>query len=111
MASSTVLLVARLAASNDEVEQNVDFHDFKVLGATNLDEVKAALAQGPIDHVIIGAGIELDARLEIVGEVFRTSDSTTVHMKDRAGGRASYLPFVRSVMVGIREYAKSQVAS
>lgn len=109
MSLGTVLLVARLAASNEDVERNVDFHDFEVVGATNLDEVKAAFSKGPIDHVIMGAGIDLDARLAIVGEVFRSSDSTTVHMKDRAGGRQSYLPFVRSVIVGLREYAKPAV--
>jgi hypothetical protein len=37
--------------------------------ATGLDEVRAALAEAPIDHVIMGAGLDLEVRLGIVRAV------------------------------------------
>ena len=55
---------------------------------------------GAIDHAIIGGGIDLARRIEIVREVFTLSDSTTVHMNSPSGPE-SFLPFVRSVLSGI----------
>ena len=52
----------------------------------------------------MGAGIDLETRLAIVREIFRSSDTTTVHMKDRASGREAFLPFARSVMHGLSTY-------
>ena len=49
----------------------------------------------------MGAGLELEARLEIVREVFLASDRTTVHMKDVASGPEGFLPFVRAVVGGL----------
>ncbi len=50
------------------------------------------------DHVIMGAGLDIDVRLDIIREVFELSDSTTVHMKDFASGPQGMLPFVRAVL-------------
>lgn len=36
-----------------------------------------------IDHVFIGAGIEIEVRLQIIQEVLETSSATTVHLKDK----------------------------
>jgi len=65
--------------------------------------VRSAFAQADIDHVIIGAGLDLETRLEIVREIFLTSDTTTVHMKDFASGPDGFLPFVRSVLTGLAD--------
>jgi hypothetical protein len=46
-----------------------------------------------IDIVIMGAGIELEKRLEIVRYVFNTSNTTTVHMKDWETGPEGFVPF------------------
>ena len=35
-----------------------------------------------IDHMIMGAGIDLDDRVAIVRHIFANSTSTTFHMKD-----------------------------
>lgn len=43
-------------------------------------------------------------RLEIVREMFRSSDTTTVHMKDRVSGKQTFLPFARSVLRGLDDY-------
>jgi hypothetical protein len=49
-----------------------------------------------IDHVIMGAGLDLEDRLAIIREIFRTSEKTTVHMKDSVSG-AGRVPAVRPV--------------
>jgi hypothetical protein len=83
-----------------------DAHNARVrlIGGTNLDDVQAAFAQTRIDHVIMGAGIDLEARLEIIREIFQRSDTTTVHMKDRATGPDGFLPFIAAVLRGLDDY-------
>jgi hypothetical protein len=44
-----------------------------------------------MDKVIMGAGMDLETRLQIVNHIFEASDSTTVHLK---------LPFVTSILRG-----------
>ena len=53
-----------------------------------------------IDIVIMGAGIELEKRLEIVRYVFNTSNITSVHMKDRGSGPEGFIPFINKVLNG-----------
>jgi hypothetical protein len=53
-----------------------------------------------IDMVIMGAGIELEKRLEIVRYVFITSNTTTVHMKDWETGPEGFVPFINRVLSG-----------
>lgn len=45
---------------------------------------------GGVDMVIMGAGIDLSLRLEIIKTIFEKSDKTSVHMKDRASGKAGF---------------------
>ena len=54
--------------------------------------------------MIIGAGLDLEIRLAIVREIFQSSNTTTVHMKDRASGMEAFLPFARSVLHGLSTY-------
>jgi hypothetical protein len=58
----------------------------------------------PVSYRHHGAGLDLETRLEIVREIFLTSDKTTVHMKDFASGPDGFLPFVRSVLTGLADY-------
>jgi len=99
-----VLLLGRLGVVVEEAQQQLQMPDVRLFTATGLDEVRATFAEVGIDHVIMGAGLDLEVRLEIIREVFRTSDTTTVHMKDFASGPAGFLPFVRSVLVGLADY-------
>ena len=62
--------------------------------------MRSAFADADIDHVIMGAALDLETRLEIVREIFLASDRTTVHLKDVASGPDGFLPFVRSVLGG-----------
>jgi hypothetical protein len=54
-----------------------------------------------IDIVIMGAGIELDKRLDVVRYVFSTSNTTSVHMKDWETGPEGFVPFVNQVLSGL----------
>jgi hypothetical protein len=51
--------------------------------------------------LIMGAGLDLDTRLEIVREIFERSDTTTVHMKGRLPAADGFLPFVSAVLNGL----------
>jgi DNA-binding response OmpR family regulator len=95
---NTVLLVGRMRTVLDEVQARLPTDNIILLLATNLQEVKAAFASNTIDTVIMGAGIELDQRLEIVRHIFEASNSTTVHMKDRDSGPEGMLPFAVKII-------------
>ncbi len=74
--------------------------DVQFLAASTVEQVDELLGRADLDHVILGGGLDLDARLLIIRRVFETSDSTTVHMNSPSGPE-SYLPFVRSVLRGL----------
>ena len=73
------------------------------IGGAGIDDVRSAFAQQTIDHVILGAGIDIEKRLEIIREVFLLSATTTVHMKDQASGPRGFLPFVRALVVALSD--------
>jgi hypothetical protein len=52
----------------------------------------------------MGGGLDLETRLEVVREVFRSSDRATVHLKDHLSGPEGFLPFARSVLLGLKGY-------
>ncbi len=104
MTSKNVLLLGRTGVVIEEARQQLDMPRLQLFGGTGLDDARSAFAQASIDHVIMGAGIDLETRLEIVREVFRSSDRTTVHMKDRISGKQTFLAFARSVLRGLNDY-------
>ncbi len=75
--------------------------DVELRAGTTLDDVRAAFEKGPVDIVIMGAGLDLATRLDIVPHVFTFSESTTVHMKDRTSGPAGMIPFVNAILGGL----------
>jgi hypothetical protein len=99
-----VLLLGLTRDVIDEVLAQLHMPDVRFLGGTGIDDVRSAFVQSRIDHVIMGAGLDLETRLEIVREVFRASDTTTVHMKDRSSGSYGLLPFVRSLLRGLADF-------
>jgi hypothetical protein len=54
-----------------------------------------------IDIVILGGGIELEKKLEVVRYIFNASDAVSVHMKDRATGPEGFVPFINNVLKGL----------
>jgi hypothetical protein len=103
-AATVVLLLGLRAAVIDDVKRQLDSPGVQLIGGTGIDDVRSAFAQTRIDHVIMGAGLDLDTRLHIIREIFQTSDTTTVHMKDRVSGPDGFRPFIRSVLHGLEDY-------
>jgi hypothetical protein len=98
-----VLLLGRNGIVIDDVQKQLHLPDIQVFGGTGIEDVRATFARTKIDHVIMGAGIDLETRLEIVREIFHLSETTAVHMKDVASGPQGMLPFVRSILTGLEE--------
>lgn len=61
-----VLLLGRSGVVIDDVQKQLGMPGIQLLGGTGIDDVRSAFAQADIDHVVMGAGIDLEARLEIV---------------------------------------------
>ena len=97
-----VLLLGRTGIVLDEVREHLGESDVNLFAGTNLDDVNTAFEAETIDTVIMGAGIELAVRLQIVDHIFATSTSTTVHMKDWDSGPQGMLPFVRGILGAAR---------
>ncbi len=93
-----VLLLGRTPFDPQTVEAGIIRSDVELAYGTSLEDVKAAFTRGPVDVVIMGAGLPLRDRLAIVECVFDSSDSTSVHMKDRASGKDGMMPFVNQVL-------------
>lgn len=104
MTTKNVLLLGVTGVVIEDAQQKLGMPNLRLVGGTGLDDVRSCLAEGGLDHVVMGAGIDLETRLEIIREVFQSSDTTTVHMKDRISGKQGFLPFARSVLRGLNDY-------
>ncbi len=93
--TKNILLLGRRGVIVDDVQNQLHMPDIQLFGGTGIEDLRSAFAQTKIDHVIMGAGIDLETRLEIVREIFLLSNTTTVHMKEFASGPQGFLPFVR----------------
>ncbi|MFT5723679.1 MAG: hypothetical protein ACI9JN_000796 [Bacteroidia bacterium] len=94
----TCLILGRKGNIVQEISEQIDTTNLKVLMGTSKEEVQDAFLSNTIDTVIMGAGIDLDTRLDIIRYVFEHSNSTTVHMKDWDSGPAGMLPFVTHIL-------------
>jgi hypothetical protein len=99
-----VLLLGVIPAVVEDVQQQLQMPEIEFIAGTSIDDVRSAFARADINHVIIGGGLDLEIRLKMVQQVFQTSDPTTVHMKDQMSGPEGFLPFVRSVLIGLNDY-------
>jgi hypothetical protein len=83
------------------VDCQLQIPDLELFSATDLAQVKAVFEHHSIQHVFMGAGLELEQRIEIVRTVFQES-KTTVHLKDVASGPQGFLPFARAILIGLQ---------
>jgi hypothetical protein len=95
----------------DQFRERLDMPDFELFIGTGVDEVRATLAKEEIDHVILGGGLSLEARLEMIQAVYESSDRATLHMKDHRSGPEGFVPFVRAVLSGLRDYQPTESAN
>ncbi|GAB3209409.1 hypothetical protein [Nocardia tengchongensis] len=99
--ATTVLLLGLKSAVVEEVRERVALPEVDIRAGTGLTDLRDTLAVTAVDHVIMGAGLDLEDRLRMVRAVFEASDRTTVHMKDFASGPEGFVPFVRAVLTGL----------
>ena len=97
------LLLGRTRVAVDEVQDALGDMDVTFSAGTSLGDARDALHEQNVDVVIMDAGIALETRVKIAHYVFTVSDSTSVHMKDRASGPAGMLSFARRVLAGLAE--------
>ena len=101
--TKNILLIGRTPSVIDDVISQVQLPNIHLLaGGSTIQDVRTTFGMQPIDHVIVGGGIDLEQRIKIVREVFNSSNSTTVHMNSPSGPE-SFLPFVKSVLSGIKD--------
>jgi hypothetical protein len=99
--SQKFLLLGVLDSILADAQQQVERPGLEFFRGSSLEEVRATLARTDIDHVIMGGGLALETRLEMVREILQSSETTSVHMKDHASGSQGFLPFIRSVLRGL----------
>jgi hypothetical protein len=97
----TCLILGRKGNIVQEIAEQIDIAHLNVMMGTSKEEVHEAFTNKSIDIVIMGAGIDLDVRLDIIRYVFEHSKSTTVHMKDWNSGPAGMVPFVTNILSGL----------
>jgi hypothetical protein len=102
--AKTVLLLGVKADLLDTVKRELQTPGTEFLGGTGVADVEATFRGADIDHVIIGGGLDLEARAAMVRAVFQISDRATVHMKDQMSGPEGFLPFARAVLAGLGGY-------
>ncbi len=98
-----VILLGRLASNIPDAETGVTSRNFKIFSSSSLNDVKSIFQEqkNEIDCVIMGAGIDLEVRIEAIRFIFETSKSTTVHLKDWNSGSQGMLPFVNGILTGL----------
>lgn len=95
------LLIGRKGVILEEINDKIDSAEFTFFGGTSLNDVRDIIDQEDIACVIMGAGVNLDVRINIIRYVMENSKGTTVHMKDRDSGPTAMLPFVLGVINGL----------
>jgi hypothetical protein len=106
--AKTVLLLGVRADFLEAVKRELQALGIEFLGGTGVADAEAAFRQADIDHVIVGGGLDLEARAAIVRMVFQSSDRATVHMKDQMSGPEGFLPFVWAVLGGLGGYEPAE---
>ena len=99
--SKKILLLGVLDSILLDVQQQVARPNFEYFRGTSVEDIRSVFARTTIDHVIMGGGIPLETRLQMVREIFQSSDTTSVHMKSHIPRSEGFLPFVRAVLRGV----------
>ena len=92
------LLLGRKGTVVNDVAKATNLSGIELFEGTSIEDVRQILKAHKIDAVIMGAGLDIQARLEIIQYIFDNSRSTTVHMKDWDSGPAGMLPFVTNIL-------------
>ena len=96
--SDPILLIGKTTMVLDEAKATLGLPEEALLAATDLAEVEEILQAQQVSHVFMGAGIEVELRLQIVRAVVQHSETATIHLKDAASGPKGFLPFVKAIL-------------
>jgi hypothetical protein len=102
--ATRVLILGLRPALVENFRRELVLPDVELLTGTDLDGLRAAFVDEDVDHVIVGGGLDVATRADAVREVFRLSDTATVHMKDQLSGPEGFVPFARAVLRGLADY-------
>src|SRR5690242_3354478 len=106
-----VLLAGLKPGLMDQFRARIDLSDVELFSGTTAGEVRAVLDTEDIDHVILGGGLSLADRLDMIRAVYESSDRATLHMKDHRSGPEGFVPFVRAVLGGLRDFKPTDSAN
>jgi hypothetical protein len=99
--TTTVLLVGLKPENMAKATHQLQTLPVRLMTATSVSEVESAFESARIDHVITGAGLDIETRLDVVRHVFSVSSTTSVHMKDFGSGSGGFPSFAGRVLVGL----------
>lgn len=99
-----ILLGLKKSVIDDAIAQLPD-PAFELIGCLSIEEMKSVLQQTNIDHVFIGAGLDIDIRINAARTVLETSQVTQVHLKNFSAGPQGYVPFIRTILAGVKSQA------
>jgi hypothetical protein len=103
-----VLVVGLVPALVEQFRSRLDLPGVEVVGVAGVDRVRAVLDEGDVDHVVLGGGMDLDTRLDMVRVVFESSARATVHLKDHRSGPEGFVPFVRALVGGLEGFVPDE---
>ena len=88
--SKTILLLGRKGIVVEDAKALINDPNIEIYGGTCIEDVRSTFDKNKIDHVFMGAGIEIEKRLEIVREIYHLSS-----------GPHGLLPFVKALLIGL----------
>lgn len=100
-----ILLGLKRSVLDDTIsilEQSYPSPDFEYVTCQSVEEMKTALTEQEIDHVFIGAGLDISIRMEATKTVLDNSLVTQVHLKNFSAGPTGYTPFIKQILAGIK---------
>lgn len=96
------LILGRDKAAIEKIIPEVDNSSTTLFAGTSLQDLINVFDLHKIDIVIIGAGLDIMIRTEIIKYIYAKSKTTSVHMKDWESGARGMLPFINGVLGGIK---------
>ena len=97
----TCLILGRKGFDLENIRPHIEVPDVTLLTGAGLQDVEEAFDKHKVDVVIMGAGLDISDRIDMVRYIFERSSTTTIHMKDWQSGTAGMPTFVRKVLSGI----------
>jgi len=99
--AKNLLLIGRRGKVLDALCEQLKTDRIHLYSASTLEVVLTLLQEKSIDVAVIGNGLGIDLRCELVRYITTNHPATTIHMKDWSSGPDGIQKFVESVMKGL----------